>query len=68
MENLEHAYVLLVDRQIRPRLEGETVEMLSEEEHAIFEHLIEFEIGFQLSSVEIVTALAQLVGIIKPIP
>ena len=68
VEHFKDAHIGLIDRNVVAFLEGHAVELVRGVEHAVLEHIVEFEIGFDLVFVEIVFRLANLLGVVLPVP
>ena len=68
IDDLEHAHVRLVHRQILALLEGEAVELVRGVEHAVLHHAVELEVRRHLRLVEVVVGLAHLLGVERPVP
>ena len=68
VEHLEDAHVRLVNGEIVPLFEGESIELIGRVEDAVLEHIVELEIGLHLRIVEIVTRFADLLGVEVPVP
>ena len=66
--HFEDSHVRMVDRQLEPLLEGETVEFGRGVEHAVSEHRVQLEIGPELRLVERVPGGAHLLRIVRPVP
>ena len=68
IENLKHAHVRLLHRNVVPLLEGEPVELVRRIEHAVLEHVVQLEVGLDLRFVQVVLRLAHLLGVELPVP
>ena len=68
VEDLVDLYAISIDRDIRARLEGQTIELVGSEEDPILQHAIQHEIGLEVGFVEVVLSLLQALGIVVEIP
>lgn len=60
--------VRLIDRDVGAAGEGQAIEPVGGIEDAIFQHAVQLEIGFYLILVEVVFRLADLRGVMVPVP
>ena len=67
LEDLPHAHVRVVDRDVLALLEAQAVELAGRVEHALLEHVVDLEVGLELGFVEGVLLLAHLVGVEGPV-
>src|SRR6266436_5963594 len=67
VEDFEDPYIGLVNGNVVPFLEGDSVELICGVEHSVLEHVVEFEIGLHLRIVDVVASLADLLSVEVPI-
>ncbi len=68
VEDIEDAHIRLIDRQIVPFLEGDSVKPGRGVKDAVDQDVIQLEVGLDLRFVESVTRLPDLFGIKGPVP
>src|SRR4051812_24687366 len=68
IEYFEYANIRMVNRNVFPLLECDSVELCSGVKHTILQDVVQFEVRFHLGLIEIVAGLADLLGIEIPIP
>src|SRR2546421_2618513 len=67
VEDFKDAHVWLIDRQIFPFLEGNSVEFVRRKEDTVVEDVLEFEVRLYLRIIQIVFSLANFLGIVFPV-
>jgi hypothetical protein len=58
----------VIDRQVLALLEGQPVELVGRVEDALLQDAVELEVGAELRLVEGVLLLADLLGVVGPVP
>ena len=67
VEDLEHAHVRLIDRDVVALLEREPVELIGGVEDAVLQDVVELEVRPHLRFIEVVLGLADLLGVELPV-
>src|SRR6266404_3849997 len=67
VEDFEDPYIGVVNGNVVPFLEGDSVELICGVEHSVLEHVVEFEIGLHLRIVDVVASLANLLSVEVPV-
>jgi len=68
IEDLEDAYVGVVDGDVLALFEGDAVELVGGVEHAVLEDVEDLEVGLLLVFIDVVLRFAHLVGVELPVP
>ena len=68
VEDLEDPYIRLINGDVVPLFERESIKLVGGVENTVLQHVIEFKIRLYLSLVEIVSSFANLLGVIVPVP
>jgi hypothetical protein len=67
IEDVEHAHVRLVDRDVVPLLERDPIQLRGGEEDAVLQDVIDLEVRPDLAFIEIEFVLAHLLGVELPV-
>src|SRR5258708_5716656 len=67
VEDFEDPYIGLVNGNVVPFLEGDSVELICGVEHSVLEHVVEFEIALHLRIVDVLASLPDLLRVQLPI-
>src|SRR5712691_6023663 len=63
VEDFKDPYIGVVDRNVVPLFEGDSIELICCVEHSVLENVVEFEIGLHLGIVDVVASLADLLSV-----
>src|SRR5437588_4894774 len=67
VENFKDAHIGLIYGKIFSLFESNSVKLVGGKEHAILQHVFEFEVGLDLRFVEVVLSLANFLGVVLPV-
>src|SRR5260370_3322600 len=67
VEDFEDPYIGLVNGNVVVLCERNSVELIGRVEDAVLQHVVDFEIGFYLSIIDVVASLANLLSVEVPI-
>src|SRR6266404_2373100 len=67
VEDFEDPYIGVVNGNVVPFLEGDSVELICGVEHSVLKNVVEFEIGLHLRIVDVVASLANLLSVEVPV-
>ena len=68
VEDFVELHIVAIQRQVGARFEGDAVELCGGVEHAIHQHAVQLKVGLHGRFVDGVLLLAQLLGVVLPVP
>src|SRR6516164_1775440 len=68
VEDLEDAHIGMVHGKIVTLFESESIELIGSVEHSILQHVVQLKIRLYLRIIDVVTGLANLIGVVSPVP